>query len=94
MQVNPSHHSDPIRQSELARRSGTSPRPTAEGTAFERSAALNQSLANTPEVRPQAVERARRLIADTSYPPQEAINKIANLLAMSLTEGAQPGGDQ
>jgi len=94
MHINPSHHSDPIGQTEQVRRSGTSPRPAADGTAFERSAALNRSLANTPEVRQQVVERARRLIEDTSYPPQEAINKIADLLAMTLAQESNKGGAQ
>jgi hypothetical protein len=94
MQVNPSHHSDPVGHTEHVRRAGANPRPAADGTAFERSAALNRSLANTPEVRPQVVERARRLIEDTSYPPQEAINKIASLLAMTLAEESKTGGVQ
>ncbi|HSH15114.1 MAG TPA: hypothetical protein VLD18_03705 [Verrucomicrobiae bacterium] len=51
-------------------------------------------MANTPEVRQQVVERARRLIEDTSYPPQEAINKIADLLAMTLAQESNKGGAQ
>lgn len=94
MQVNPSHPSDPIGQTEHMRRSGTSPRPAADGAAFERSAALNRSLADLPDVRRQVVERARRLIEDTSYPPQEAINKIADLLAMTLAQESKTGGAQ
>jgi hypothetical protein len=94
MQVNPSHHSHTVGHTEQVRRAGASPRPAADGTAFERSAALNRSLVNTPDVRPQVVERARRLIEDTSYPPQEAIKKIANLLAMTLAEDSKTGGVQ
>jgi hypothetical protein len=91
MHVNPSHHSDPVGQTELVRRSAATPRPVADDTSFERSAALNRSLADTPEVRSEVVERARRLIEDSSYPPPEAINKIADLLAMKLAEDTNPG---
>ena len=94
MQVNPSHHSDAVGQTELVRRSAATPRPVGDGASFERSAALNRSLADTPEVRREVVERARRLIEDTSYPPPEAINKIADLLAMKLAQEANAGGDQ
>jgi len=86
MHINPSHHSDPVGQTELVRRSAATPRPVADGASFERSHALSHSLANTPEVRQEVVERARRLIEDTSYPPPEAINKIADLLAIKLAE--------
>ncbi len=86
MQVNPSHQNEPVGQTELIRRSATAPRSVDDRASFERSAALNRSLSTTPEVRPEVVDRARRLIEDTSYPPVVAINKIANLLAMKLAE--------
>jgi len=94
MQVNSSHHSDPVGQTELVRRAAVTPRPVGDGASFERSAALNRSLASTPEVRQEVVERARRLIEDTSYPPTVAINKIADLLAMKLAQEVKAGGGQ
>lgn len=94
MQVNPSHPSDPVGQTERVRRSSAPPRTVGDGASFERSAALSRSLASTPEVRQAVVERARRLIEDTSYPPAEAINKIADLLAMKLSEETKAGGQR
>lgn len=94
MHINPSHHSDPVGQTELVRRPASTPGSVGDGTSFERSAALNRSLAGTPEVRREVVERARRLIEDTSYPPPEAINKIADLLAMKLAQETNAGGGQ
>ncbi len=94
MQVNPSHHNDPVGQTELVRRSAVAAHPANDGASFERSSALNRSLTDTPEVRQEVVERARRLIEDTSYPPQVAINKIADLLAMKLTQDALPGDSE
>jgi hypothetical protein len=91
MQVNPSQHSDPVGQTGLVRRSTVTPTPPGDGATFDHSAALNQSLANTPEVRQAVVERARRLIEDTNYPPAVAINKIADLLAMKLAQEGNLG---
>jgi hypothetical protein len=90
MQVNPSHQNDPIGQTEMVRRSAATSQTTADGASFDRSTALNRSLADTPAVRQQVVERARRLIEDTSYPPPVAINKIADLLAMKLGQESKP----
>ena len=50
-------------------------------TSFESAAVLEKKLADVPEVRPEAVARARDLIASTNYPPPETIDKIAALLA-------------
>ena len=55
-----------------------------DAAAFSSSHALEQALTATPEVRSEAVERARNLIADVKYPPKETLNKIAHLLAMNL----------
>ena len=91
MQVNPSHQNDAVGQTEMIRRQAASRRPVSDGVSFDRSAALERALAATQEVRPEVVERARRLIEDTSYPPPEAINRIANLLGMKLAHDTQPG---
>jgi hypothetical protein len=94
MQVNPSHHNDPVGPTERVRRSAVAALAASDGASFERSSALSRSLTDTPEVRREVVERARRLIEDTSYPPQVAINKIADLLAMKLAQGAQTGDSE
>lgn len=57
-----------------------------EETQFEASRALNGSLDQLPEIRPEVVERAKRLLQDSNYPPAEAIRKISSLLAMNLSE--------
>lgn len=93
MQVKPSHQNDPVGQTEMIRRQSATPRPVSDGASFDRSAALERALAATQEVRPQVVERARQLIEDTSYPPAEAINRIANLLGMNLARSPKPGDE-
>ena len=49
---------------------------------FANAHALEARLAATPDVRPEVVERAKQLIGDPTYPPSEAIQRIATLLAM------------
>lgn len=91
MQVNPSHQSDPVGNTGSIRRPRVSSRTVTDGATFDRSAALDRSLADTPDVRQAEVQRARGLIQDQSYPPQEAISKIARLLAMKLSREPQAG---
>ena len=57
---------------------------TVSDTEFGRSAALDQALKQTPDVRAEAVARARELVGTQAYPPIEMINKIANLLALHI----------
>jgi hypothetical protein len=84
MQVNPSHHNDPVGQTEFVRRPATPQKGAADNASFDSSTALNRALSQTPDVRPDAVARARQLIADVNYPPAEAIRKISDLLAMKI----------
>ena len=52
--------------------------------AFEHSVALNRGLEETPDVRADAVERAKSLISQSSYPPLEILDRVARLLAINL----------
>ncbi len=52
---------------------------------FERAAALEKSLKDIPLVRPEKVEQARSLVADVKYPPEETLDRLANLLALHMT---------
>ena len=54
-----------------------------------RTQALEQTLQNTPVVRPEEVSRASALVADENYPSDEMLNKMAGLLAGKI--GGQPG---
>jgi hypothetical protein len=52
------------------------------------SQALRTALSNTPEIRPEVVERGRLLAADSNYPPRQIIDGIARLMTETadLTE--------
>ena len=54
--------------------------PAVDSVQFDQAASLNRSFAATPEIRSEAVERAKKLIADSSYPPKETIWKVARIL--------------
>lgn len=57
-----------------------------EGEPFERAAALEKALKEIPLVRPEKVARGRSLVADIKYPPEETLDRIANLLALHIRE--------
>jgi hypothetical protein len=54
----------------------------------ESAAALRESLARNPEIRPAEVARARALAADPSYPPVSVMKRVAQqiLAAPDLSE--------
>jgi hypothetical protein len=58
----------------------------AETASIASAQNLEQTVRNLPMVRPEQVERARSLIADSKYPPQEMLNRIANLLALHMRD--------
>ncbi len=44
---------------------------------------LREALAALPEIRPEAVEKGRKLAVDANYPPRAIIEDIARLFAQS-----------
>lgn len=61
------------------------PTPVAADTAaFAGSTAINNALQGTADSRPDAVERARALIADPQYPGQTVLGQVSQLLAGKL----------
>lgn len=88
MQVSPNSNSGPVIRTHWK---SFAPAPGGDGAdtaQFDRTTALNRALADTPDLRPAEVERARDLIGDVSYPPPETIKRIASLLATNLSDEA------
>lgn len=83
-----SHHV-PIRGSEVRPVRRAAPERTDAGE-FGQAEALRQALERTPDIRPEAVERGRALVETRNYPPPEALDRLARLLAIGLG-GATPG---
>jgi hypothetical protein len=63
-----------------APKQGSQPR---ESLSQANSDALRQALSTTPEVRPDVVERGRKLVVDTNYPPRHIIEDLAKLMVES-----------
>lgn len=62
--------------------------PQPDRISTEHAAFLRSELERQPEVRPEVVERARGLAADTSYPPPAVLQHVATqiLAAPDLSE--------
>ena len=45
--------------------------------------ALREALNNTPEIRPEVVEKGKALAVDPNYPPRELIERLAKLMVDS-----------
>ena len=59
---------------------------SATETEFSASMAVESALQRVPEVRPEAVARASKLLEQPGYPPTAIIQGLATLLAQSFEE--------
>ena len=59
-------------------------KPAGDGVSFDNSAALESALKSLPDSRPEAVERAKALVADPAYPTPEMLQKLSRHLAEHL----------
>jgi hypothetical protein len=62
-------------------------------TVFAGTEALREEMTKIPDVRPEAVERGKALIASINYPPPYAVDRIASLLALNVTSSPQTPGN-
>ena len=62
--------------------------PPSDRVSTERAKFLRAELERQPEIRPEVVERGRRLAADQAYPSAEIVRRVAAqiLAAPDLTE--------
>jgi hypothetical protein len=63
-------------------------RPEGDQAEFVNSQTIDQALRDQPEVRPEAVAMAKGLVEDASYPPDETVRRLANLLALDFTQNS------
>ncbi len=62
------------------------PIPEAERASL---AELVLAMRKTPDLRASAVNRAKKLIAEADYPPEQVVQAIADLLAKNLDRPGQ-----
>ena len=73
---------NPVSQSPVRR---VSAQPASSAMSFEYTQALEQTLKETPTVRPEAVNRAAGLLSDSNYPSDEVLDRVATTLAKNIT---------
>jgi hypothetical protein len=49
---------------------------------------LKEAVSNGPEVRPEAVEKGRKLAADPTYPPMDIIQGLARMFVSEIRSNA------
>ncbi|HYG21643.1 MAG TPA: hypothetical protein VEH04_02590 [Verrucomicrobiae bacterium] len=59
-------------------------RQAPEDAAVLQSDSLQAQLKAAPDVRPEVVEKAKMLVADLQYPPEQVLRSLAHLLALKL----------
>jgi hypothetical protein len=79
--LNPGRATDPVAGQAIQRPPAAKP---ADTETFARSQALESIRNETSAVRPDQVARARALVANVKYPPDELLNGIAHLLAVNF----------
>ena len=52
--------------------------------SFYQTTSLEQSLRDSSQVRPEKIAQASALVADPGYPSDEALNRLAGLLARHI----------
>lgn len=56
----------------------------ASAMSFDNTEALEQTLKQTPTVRPEAVSRAAALLSDPGYPSNEVLDRVATVLSQNI----------
>jgi hypothetical protein len=77
--------SNPVSQSPVRRQPAP---PTDNAMSFEYTQSLEQTVKETPTVRPEVVNRAAALLSDVNYPSDETLNRVATILAQNIKSSA------
>jgi len=84
IKFNPGRITDSGTSQPIARGPSSPSTSEATGLPHERAQALEQSLRNAPQARPEVVDRARSLVSDAKYPPDEVLDRVSSLLASHM----------
>ncbi|HEX4343478.1 MAG TPA: hypothetical protein VH255_08810 [Verrucomicrobiae bacterium] len=83
IELNPGRLNDPGTSQPVTRRAAT-PSTDTITLPHERTQALEQSLRDAPQVRADAVAKAKALVSDADYPSGETLDRVASLLSQHL----------
>jgi hypothetical protein len=70
-------------------RSAPAPTMLSDRVSLTNSSALEQALGSSPSSRPEMVERAKSLIADSNYPSSDTLSAVSWQLASALLSDNQ-----
>lgn len=84
MQIDFSPNQVPAPRANGGLQSRTSVSGASNVTDFQGSADLLRKLKALPDSRPEKIAAAQQAISDVQYPPDQLLNSIAHLLAISL----------
>ncbi|HVM59863.1 MAG TPA: hypothetical protein VMV72_03270 [Verrucomicrobiae bacterium] len=92
MEVNSNAGTSPVQG--VTARTPVTPSTKPQGSdsaSFQGADAVNSALQQIPDVRPEAVTRARTLITNSQYPTESVIQSISRLFAARLNlDESQP----
>jgi hypothetical protein len=85
MNIDPLGNSGYVPRSQISSREQQGQQTPVAADGFDRlstqlSSKVRASLEEMPEIRPEVVERGRKLLADPGYPSPEIVRKIAALI--------------
>jgi hypothetical protein len=63
---------------------GLAVKKASDGASFAGAAGLEGALQAVPDIRADAVDRAKGLVNDAQYPPPETIKQLSSFLASKL----------
>lgn len=88
MQINPNLNINRFENTSAAKTGGSNkPQASTQETSsgsFAGASALESALGLVPDVRPEAVARAKQLIADPTYPSAQTLRRASDFLAKKL----------
>ncbi len=84
MQIEPNISASAVSRMTTAPAIPAKPAPVADSAVFDRTVALNQALKDQAGVRPEKVTMAQQLLGHVNWPPSQALQQIATLMAMHL----------
>ena len=94
MEVNPNISAGGVQNQKITTKPAITPasKPApSDSTSFRQSDAVEEAIETTPDVRSEAVEKARMLLNDTNYPTRSVITSISQLIAQKLSQGSPQG---
>ncbi|MCF7668395.1 MAG: hypothetical protein K9N48_01300 [Verrucomicrobia bacterium] len=84
MQIDPNINAGSVKKINPAAENKTKAKAPKDFVDFGHAQALEQSLRETPDVRPEMVQKAREVYGDPGYPPEEIVQRLSLLLASEL----------